>query len=179
MTVAGEPISQLCRAQYSGVTSLSATSGSCFKNWMTPTFVSKGRKYSRIIRPIIPPTDNRQASASVSAAKISRTRRQSARLGPRPGRGGRGFAPARQPVDALRVAGDVAGIEVEAHRQEAVLAGELEGIRTLADPGDADRRIGFLKRPDMGAQALQHQVGLRHLPVFACVIEGRLLGPQL
>jgi len=36
------------------------------------------------MRPIMPPTERRQASSSVSATKISRTRRQSARLGVRP-----------------------------------------------------------------------------------------------
>jgi hypothetical protein len=45
---------------------------------------SRGRKYSSIIRPIMPPAESRMASASVSATKISRTRRQSARLGVRP-----------------------------------------------------------------------------------------------
>ena len=51
---------------------------------MTPTSVSSGRKYSRIIRPIMPSTDSRQASSSVSATKISRTSRHCARRGVRP-----------------------------------------------------------------------------------------------
>jgi hypothetical protein len=97
------------------VTSLSATSG-CFRNWMTPTFVSKGRKYSRIIRPHhFPPTDNRQKPRRpVSASKRSRA----------PGanqRGSAGGQCGRRLLDRLPVAGDIAGVEVEAHRQ-AVLA---------------------------------------------------------
>src|SRR3989441_9030649 len=83
-TVAGEPTSQLCRAQYSGVTSESGTSGLCFRNSVNWNDARSGRKYSCIIRPSMPPAESRIASASVSAMKISRTRRQSARLGVRP-----------------------------------------------------------------------------------------------
>jgi hypothetical protein len=43
-----------------------------------------GRKYSFIMRPIIPPAESFMASASVSAMKISRTSRHSARFGVRP-----------------------------------------------------------------------------------------------
>ncbi len=44
-----------------------------------PNWASSGRKYSRIIRPMWEPTDNRIASSSVSATKISRTKRHSLR----------------------------------------------------------------------------------------------------
>src|SRR5436309_861579 len=84
MTVAGEPTSQLWRAQYSGVTSESGTSGWCLRYSVNWNDASSGRKYSRIMRPIMPPAESRIASASVSAMKTSRTRRQSARLGVRP-----------------------------------------------------------------------------------------------
>ena len=82
--MAGEPTSQLWRAQYSGVTSESGTSGRCLRNSVNPKEASSGRKYSRICRPIIPPADSRMASASVSATKISRTSRQSRFRGVRP-----------------------------------------------------------------------------------------------
>ena len=82
--MAGEPTSQLCRAQYSGVTSESGTSGRCFRYSVNWNAASSGRKYSVIMRPIIPPADSRIASASVSATKTSRTSRQSERLGVRP-----------------------------------------------------------------------------------------------
>ena len=83
-TVAGEPTSQLCRAQYSGVTSESGTSGRCFRNSVNWKDARSGRKYSVIMRPIMPPAESRSASASVSATKTSRTRRHSARFGVRP-----------------------------------------------------------------------------------------------
>mgnify|MGYP003293491014 CR=1 FL=1 len=51
-TVAGEPISQLCCAQYSGVTSESGISGSCFRYSRKAKLPSSGRKYSRIMRPM-------------------------------------------------------------------------------------------------------------------------------
>ena len=47
-------------AQYSGVTSLSATEGRASRNSTTPTSVNSGMKYSRIMRPIMLPTDSRQ-----------------------------------------------------------------------------------------------------------------------
>ncbi len=76
------------------------------------------------------------------------------------------------------MARDIAGVKVEAHRQKAVLPRELQGIRALADAGDPDWRVWLLVRPDMRAQAFQHQVGLCHLPVFARVVERLLLRPQ-
>ena len=82
--MAGEPTSQLCLAQYSGVTSESGTTGSCFRYSVKPKAASSGRKYSVIMRPIMPPAERRIASASVSATKTSRTIRQSERLGVRP-----------------------------------------------------------------------------------------------
>ena len=82
--MAGEPTSQLCRAQYSGVTSESGTSGRCFRYSVNWNDARSGRKYSVIMRPIMPPAERRMASASVSAMKTSRTRRQSARFGVRP-----------------------------------------------------------------------------------------------
>ncbi len=83
-TVLGEPTSQLCLAQYSGVTSESGTSGECFRYSRNPKAPRSGRKYSRIIRPIMAPAERRMASASVSAMNTSRTIRQSERLGVRP-----------------------------------------------------------------------------------------------
>jgi hypothetical protein len=77
------------------------------------------------------------------------------------------------------MAGDVGRVEVEAHRQEAVLAGQLQRFRTGADAGDPDRRVGLLERLDVRTQALQHRPGLRDVPVFAGVVEGFVLGPQL
>ncbi len=77
------------------------------------------------------------------------------------------------------MAGDVARVEVEAHRQKTVLAGELQRVRALADPGDANRRMGLLEGPDMRPQGVQHQPGMRHMPVFALVIERLLGAPQL
>ena len=70
----------------------------------------------------------------------------------------RGAAAAPGPfLDRIPMAGDVGRVEVEAHRQEAVLAGQLQRVRALADPGDADRRVRFLEWLDVRPQRLQHQ----------------------
>src|SRR6266404_5285952 len=98
-TVAGEPISQLCWAQYSGVTSLSATASSCLRNWMTPTLVKSGRKYSRIIRPHPEPV----LLVGVGDEDLA----HQAPVGP-----ARGAAAAARPLlDRCPMAGDVARVE--------------------------------------------------------------------
>src|ERR1700730_16022825 len=139
---------------------------------MTPTSVSSGRKYSRIIRPIILSTDSRHAAASLSATKISRTSRQSAR------RGVRSLRRAPSSTDSQWLPAE-AGVQVEAHRQEPVLAGELQGLRALADAGDTDWRIRLLQRSDVWPQGAQHQIGLGHFPIFAGIVERFLRGPPL
>src|SRR5947207_370585 len=74
-----------------------------------------------------------------------------------PARGSPG-AP-RALLDRGPLARDIGRVEVEAYRQEAVLAGQLQGLRARADARDPDRRVGFLERPDVRDQAFQHPVG--------------------
>ena len=111
------------------------------------------------------------ASASVSATKISRTSRQSERFGVRPLR-------AAPMLHGLPVAADVGGIEVQAHRPEAPLAGELQRVGALADPGHADGRMRLLERLDVRPQRVEHRAGLGDVPVLALVVELGLVAPQ-
>src|SRR5262249_20581373 len=134
-TVAGEPTSQLCLAQYSGVTSESGTVGSCFRNSVKPNDTRSGRKYSRICRPTHLPGLESCAGPRTLPSPLST-------LGGRPC-----SACACLPRPPVRP--DIRRIQVEAHRDEAALAGQLERVRTLADARDSDRRVRLLERIDV------------------------------
>ncbi len=170
-TVAGEPMSQLCFAQYSGVTSESGTDASCLRYSVKPKAASSGRKYSVIMRPIMPPAERRSASASVSATKTSRTIRQSDRWAC-------GLTPGRALLHRVPVARDIARVQIEAHRPEPALARQLERVRALAEPGHTDGRVRLLERDDVRPERIEHRPGLGDVPVFALVVEFRLVAPQ-
>ncbi len=73
----------------------------------------------------------------------------------------------------------VGRVEVEAHRQVALLAGELQRVGALAEAGDADRRMRALQRLDVRLQEAEHRVGLGDVPVLALVVEGLVRRPEL
>ena len=65
------------------------------------------------------------------------------------------------------MAGDIGRVEVEAERDAAELAGELQRVGVLAQPGDADRRMRRLQRVEVGVQDIEHLGGLGRRPVLA------------
>ena len=105
-------------------------------------------------------TESFQACSSVSATNTSRTR-PVARCGVR-----RFWAPSSSDSQCL----DVAGVQVEAHRQEAALAGHLERVRVLAETGDPDRRVRLLERHDVRLEG-PDWCRLGHGPVLAHELE--------
>ncbi len=114
----------------------------------------------------------RRASASVSATRMLRTMRQSLRSGVRPVAAGAGLH--RRPV-----AGQVAAVQVQAHRQEAPFAGQLQGVGAGAEAGHPDRRVRLLNRLQEGAEDVaEHRLGPGDLPVLALHLERRVGGPQ-
>ena len=76
------------------------------------------------------------------------------------------------------MAGDVGGIEVQAHGPEAPLAGQLQRVGALAHPRHPDGRMRFLERLDVRAQRVEQGAGLRDMPVLALVVELGLVAPQ-
>src|SRR5439155_5900115 len=84
----------------------------------------------------------------------------------------------RAKLHGLPVAADVGGVQVEAHRPEAALAGELQRVGALADAGHADRRVRLLERHDVRLEGADHRAGLGDVPVLALVIELRLVAPE-
>ena len=82
-------------------------------------------------------------------------------------------------LDGLPVAADIGRVEVEAHRDIAALARELQRVGALAQAGDADRRMRRLHRLEVRLQEIEHHVGLGHVPEFAVVGPRRILGPHL
>ena len=111
------------------------------------------------------------ASASVSAMKISRTSRQSERLGVRP------LLAAPISTDSQWLP-TYAGIQVQAHRPVAALAGELQRVGALAHTGHADGRMRLLQRLDVRLERVEHRPGLGDVPVLALVVELGLVAPQ-
>src|SRR5206468_5264956 len=85
----------------------------------------------------------------------------------------RGALPYRLPV-----APDIGGVQVEAHRPEAALAGELQRVRALAHPRHADRRMRLLERRDVRAERVEHRAGLGDVPVLALEVELGLVAPE-
>src|SRR5436309_4137414 len=85
----------------------------------------------------------------------------------------------RAGLDGLPVARDVGRIEVEAHRDEPALAGELQRIGILRQTGDADRRMGFLQGLQMRAKQPKHLGGSVEPPKPAFVMERLLAAPEL
>lgn len=85
-TVSGEPTSHDVSAMYCASMALSGTDWSALRWVPKPKSHKSGSRYSFIMRPMWLPTDQRCASASVSATRTSRTMRQSLRSGVRPER---------------------------------------------------------------------------------------------
>ncbi len=86
----------------------------------------------------------------------------------RPARAGGPFG------DGVPVAGQIGGVEVQAHRDEAPLAGPLQGVRPRAQPGDADGRMRRLHRLQEGREDLDLGGRASHRPVLALLGEGLL-----
>ena len=76
------------------------------------------------------------------------------------------------------MASDIGWVEVEAHRNEAAFARELQGVGALAQAGHADRRMRRLFWLEMRFQEVEHGVGFCHRPELALVGEWRIFGPH-
>ena len=82
-------------------------------------------------------------------------------------------------LDRFPVARHIGRIEIEAHRNIAAFAGELQCVGALAEARDADRRMRRLQRLDVRFKEVEHGVRLVHRPELALIRPGRILGPHL
>lgn len=81
--------------------------------------------------------------------------------------------------DRIPVGRDILGVQVQAHRKVAPLAGQFEGFRAGAEPGYSDRWVGFLVGLDVAPhQTFEHRRNTVGVPVLSAMFPGLVFGPD-
>ena len=81
-------------------------------------------------------------------------------------------------LDRRPMGGDIGRVEVQAERQEAVLARHLQGVGVGGQAGDADRRMRMLQRLQVRLEDAEHFLGLVDVPELAAVLEAGFVAPE-